>query len=138
VAPDNYAWRFEVARKTFRQLSVREGVDPAVDALWRELLATCRRQDIRVVAVIAMPEGDDYRRLYAPGTRRGAHDYFSRLCEEYGTRFVDASDWIDRRYFLDGQHLLAAGARQLTERYWHEVYLPAAVSGRCSRADAPR
>jgi hypothetical protein len=104
-------------------------IDPVPDRALRELLGLCRREGIRVAAVVTLPESSVFRGWYGPNTRRVVNDYLDRLCQEYGTRFVDASGWLPDEEFQDAHHLLPSGAVAFTARLWDTALEPSLRDG---------
>jgi hypothetical protein len=99
-------------------------VHPRTDEVLRELLDLCLREQIVVCALIRTPESSEFRGWYRPETRDLINGYLTKLAHEYGTRYVDASDWVPDPYFVDGHHLLDDGANLFTQRFWQEVVVP--------------
>jgi hypothetical protein len=95
----------------------------AVQAL-EELLAQCHREGIPV-SLVLMPEGAPFRALYSPEARAALDGLLTRLQQRWGVKVIDARTWVDDRGFWDTHHLLAAGARQFTERFGREALQPA-------------
>jgi hypothetical protein len=103
-------------------------VAPTVDLAMRELLDTCRRENISV-ALLLMPEGSDFRSWYSPSARANIDSYLDGLCAEYAIPLVDATRWLPDDCFSDSHHLLPLGANRFTERLGREV-LPVFLAGR--------
>jgi hypothetical protein len=90
------------------------------DRALRELLDTCRVQNIAVVLFL-MPESSEFRRWYPPEARHRLSDYLAVLHRQYDTPLVDARCWIEDWDFADGHHLLSWGATAFTRRFAHEA-----------------
>jgi hypothetical protein len=91
----------------------------------RDSLALCQQNNIRGVLLLS-PEGDSYRRLYAPGAQEIAGTFVRRLGEETGTTVVDARRWLAEEDFFDGEHALRQGAAKFTRRLHEEILVPLA------------
>ena len=99
------------------QLKIR----PTPDRALHDLLALCRRNSIKV-AVVVLPEGDDFRALYPPDARRAVDAYLARISRD--ATIIDARDWVPDTGFSDGHHLLPAGATEFTERFGRDALTP--------------
>lgn len=94
---------------------------PTPDRALRDLIALCRREGIKV-AVVVLPEADDFRALYPADARQSIDTYLTRLAREVPV--IDARDWISAQGFSDGHHLLPPGASTFTERLGREALAP--------------
>lgn len=93
-------------------------------AALKELLDSCRRDGIRT-AVLVMPESAMFRAWYRPGVWDVAFSYLQSLCARCDAELINAREWaVPEEEFLDGHHLLDAGARRFTERLGREVLSP--------------
>jgi hypothetical protein len=128
VAPQDYERGLQVARKQYAWSVRFPAVDATADRALREMLALCRREGIHVAALVAMPEGSEFRSWYSPETRAVINAYLGDLCREYGTRFVDASAWMPDDCFQDGHHLLRPAACRFTQRLWQTALEPCLAS----------
>jgi hypothetical protein len=88
-----------------------------------ETLRLCRSAGIPV-ALVLMPEGPAFRSWYPPGAREEITTFLAGLQRDYGTRVIDARDWIGEDDFLDSHHLLPTGARIFTRRLGDEGIAP--------------
>ena len=120
----NYPMGVAMARRAYAPLLKYDAIPPTTDRIMREMLELCRREHIHVAGLVAMPEGHSFRALYAAVTERVVRDYLNSLAADYDTRFIDARDWVDDRYFFDGHHLLSQGAEIFTARLWKEIGPP--------------
>jgi hypothetical protein len=123
-APGDYERNVEKVRETYGPHMRFTRIDPLPDRALRELLGLCRRERIRVLALVTMPESSEFRGWYGPGTRAVVNAYLDGLCREYGTRFVDALEWAPDDEFQDPHHLLPSGAHTFTSRFWRTVLAP--------------
>src|SRR5262249_44920794 len=103
-------------------------VSPVSDGALRELLATCRREGIRV-ALVGLPEAAGMRDLYPPEEWHQVAGSLLRLGREQGVPVIDARAWVGDGGFCDPVHLCHAGAAAYTERLGREVIGPL-VEGR--------
>jgi hypothetical protein len=83
-------------------------------------LGRCRSNGISA-AVILMPEAGWYRELLPADGNRLVEALAANLGSEFAVPVIDARAWCRDEDFLDGLHLLAAGAAQYTERFGREV-----------------
>jgi hypothetical protein len=106
----------------------------------RDLLGRCRREGIPVALVI-MPEASVFRSWYSPRTRQVLQRLLAEMHETYGAEIIDANRWLPDEYFVDGHHMIAAGAAAFSVRLCAEVErLLARTNGSASRgpcASAP-
>ncbi len=108
------------ARRRYARSLNHFRIDADADRALRELLDTCRAQDIAVVLFL-MPESDEFRAWYPPEARRRLSAYLAALQNEYGLASIDARDWFDKGEFSDGHHLLKRSAVTFTHRFAREV-----------------
>lgn len=105
---------------------------PRVAAGLRELLDDCRRRGVRVVFVYA-PESSGLRRACPPERASQLDNHLAELCRTFGATLVDARAWIGDAAFIDGVHLLPAGADAFTARLGRETVLPLLRTSHCRR-----
>jgi hypothetical protein len=103
-------------------------IDPVPDRAMRDFLELARKEGIEC-ALLVTPESSDYRSWYGPGALDTFKSYCAAIGEEYRLPVIDASLWIPDDQFIDGSHLLRAGADAFTERLGREVLRPL-VEGR--------
>jgi hypothetical protein len=97
---------------------------PRPDRALRQALDFCRAESWRT-ALYLMPEGPEFRRLYAPGAREEIDRYLAGLGRDYGVPVLDGRDFIpDESEFSDSHHPLPAGARRFSERFGREALGP--------------
>jgi hypothetical protein len=89
----------------------------------RAILERCRREHIRA-AVLLMPEGTAFRKLYAPGAWDQIGAFLGELSAEYGAPVIDARAWVGDGGFFDTHHLLPEGAAVFTARLAREALEP--------------
>jgi hypothetical protein len=130
VTPDQHARWLEVARQGYQPYASFTEVSPVTDGVMRDLLALCRREGIRVVGLVRMPESTEFRAWYAPHTERVVASYVDGLSREFGVPYIDASGWIPDAGFADGHHLLPGTAYMFTERFYREILGPHFGAGR--------
>jgi hypothetical protein len=124
VTPAQYREWFNNLRTGYEPLYAQFQVSPKVDAVFREMLEVCRRENIAVLGLVLMPDSSDLRGLCPPEKCALIHSYLTGLCREYHTNLIDTTSWISDNYFADGNHLLPAGARLFTDRFWREALQP--------------
>lgn len=123
--PLNRKLALEITEEAYAPLLKFNAVNPVTDRVMHELLELCRRERMEVTALLAMPEGPFFRRMYAPETQRMVTAYLTSLAAEYDTRFVDAREWIgEEENFVDSHHLLPEGAELFTAMLWERVLAP--------------
>jgi hypothetical protein len=84
-------------------------------------LARCRAENIGA-ALILMPEASWFRAITPAEGEPTLRAFIDNLAHDFGVFVIDARDWCpDEEFFLDGHHLLAAGADRFTKRYGREV-----------------
>lgn len=110
---------------------LRVGRGPAQSL--RDLVETCRREQIQVV-VVAMPESTTFRSWYSAEASSELRDFLGELHDRRGAGVVVASDWVADKEFVDGHHMTAEGSRAFTERLRDELQRllarPEGVAGR--------
>jgi hypothetical protein len=89
----------------------------------RDLLQNCRQRQV-AAALIWMPEGKLFQTWYPPTAVIEIRRYLQRLCEEFDVPLIDARNWVEDEYFVDGQHLRSLGAARFTERLGREILTP--------------
>jgi hypothetical protein len=96
-------------------------------AAWSRLVGTIGRARASGtdVVVVMMPEGSQFRRMYAPEVRAGVEMLIRRLRDEVGVTVIDAREWLDDSAFYDHHHLLPGGARTFADRFRTDALEPA-------------
>lgn len=105
---------------------------PIQRKLLDELLARCRRESIEA-ALVLMPEGTSFERLYGPQTEPALQRLLTELRGEHRVAVIDARRWVADDLFSDGHHLLPAGATAFTERFAREALPAQLASGAVQR-----
>jgi hypothetical protein len=123
LSPDERAKLEKKGRDAYSNWLANFSVADASDCALRDLLQTCRTENIGV-ALVWLPEAGKFQGLYGPTAASVADTYFHRVEHELGVPFVSARDWIADDGFLDGHHLSAAGARAFTRRLTTDVIEP--------------
>jgi hypothetical protein len=118
--PEFRAWRWAGAGRMYGDSLQRFRLGAGPAQAMRDLLARCRREHIPVALVI-MPVTKEFNALYSPEGRAELENFLAELRERYGVEVVDASDWLDKKDFDDGHHVLKAGAYKFTTRMIAEV-----------------
>ena len=119
----NAAWHEGAVRRT---LAEYQGyfVDFRIDgAALRNLLALCKREHLHA-ALILMPEGKAFRRLYPPEAWSQIESLTVRLSREFETPIINAREWMRDDDFSDAHHLLDGGAARFTDRLGREGVEP--------------
>jgi hypothetical protein len=93
-----------------------------------DALTMCRQRDIPA-ALVLMPEGKEFLKLYDGTTRSAIDGYLQAVSQTHGVPLLDARTWVEDGDFCDGHHLLPRGARVFTERLGREA-LPALLAER--------
>ena len=88
-----------------------------------ELLSRCERDGIRT-ALILMPEGSEFRRLYSPEMNAAIEAVLAHFRERFGAPIIDARSWMDDSHFYDMHHLLPEGAREFSAKLAKEGIAP--------------
>jgi hypothetical protein len=110
-----YPQRFQKVQACFGPILHDYAVDERARLALRDLLELCRSEGLRV-ALLYMPEGDDFRQLYSPVARKRSDKVLAELRKEHPVPVIDARSWMANDDFLDGFHLLTAGAYRFTDR----------------------
>jgi Protein of unknown function (DUF1574) len=87
------------------------------------LLDICRQNQIPVALVI-MPEGNDFRSHYAPRLREQLQTLICRMAQDRHVPLHDASDWVPDQDFSDSHHVLPSGAATFTQHLMREAIEP--------------
>jgi hypothetical protein len=136
VPPEIYRNGVKVAQEGYRWACQFDKVNATTDRVLRDLLDLCRRENIHVAALVRMPEGKDFRDLYAPPTEALITSYLTKLAEDYDTHYVDASCWMPEGSFVDSHHLIRPAAQAFSRRFWAEIVQPQ-LEGRSIRPHVP-
>jgi hypothetical protein len=80
------------------------------------------------VRLVLMPEGTPFHSWYGPGVDDRLMTLLSDVANTYHAPLIDARQWLSDELFSDGHHMLAAGAKQFTERLCREVIRPAVTA----------
>jgi hypothetical protein len=124
VTPKQYASGLDRACREHGVLLHGTTINRQADRIYRLMLELCRHNGIEVLGLITMPESSEFRQWYQPETRALIDGYLTQLCQEQGTRYISAKEWLPNSRFADGHHLLPAGAHEFTARLWREVLQP--------------
>lgn len=107
--PERYQAALNTARREYAaELSDFELGGPSCQAL-REMLEICRAEDMPV-ALVLMPEGDEFRSWYPPGAWDQIDAFLKGLSDEFSVALINGREWIGEDDFLDSHHLLVPGA----------------------------
>ena len=99
-------------------------VSRTYDVLLRDLLDLCAKESVDVLGLVIMPESRTFRAWYPVGTARLIRSYTRELAAEYGTRMIDAGDWLPDSEFLDHHHVMDTGAEHYSDRLRAEYIRP--------------
>jgi hypothetical protein len=125
VPEETYHRGFEVARKQYQKpLSELTEVNSTYEHAMRALVSYCQSQNIRVRALIFMPESSAFRAFYGPGVEKFTYDYMRDLCAQWDIPLVDARSWCPDDCFIDGHHLTLRGSQHFSRRFHAEVLAP--------------
>jgi hypothetical protein len=86
-------------------------VDAVSDRALRDLVARCRAEGV-AVALAWAPESPTYRALYTPAGHATAAAYHRSLLTEPDLAVFPAPEHLDEEDFMDGIHLMRAGAEK--------------------------
>ncbi len=81
----------------------------------RDMLGLCAERGIRA-AVVLMPESSAFRGWYGPAGYAEVTAHAQRLTADFGVRLYDAREWVPDGGFVDGHHMIPAGANTFTDR----------------------
>jgi hypothetical protein len=99
-------------------------IHPEVVKVFDDLIATCHSRGI-ALAFLMMPEADEFRAWYGPGTHAAIAGLLDHLRERGAPRVFDAREWVaDQVMHYDGSHLLLEGAEVFSERFAAECLMP--------------
>ena len=99
-------------------------VNRTYDVLLRDLLDFCAKEQVEVLGLVIMPESRTFRSWYPENTTVLIRNYTRELATEYGTRMIDAGDWLPDSQFLDHHHVMDPGAEQFSDRLRAEYIRP--------------
>jgi hypothetical protein len=99
-------------------------IDPHAWCKLLEIIRSAQRNGIHVVCV-TMPEGSEFRRMFAGAPTRTPDQLVRRLKAEARVPVIDARDWLEDSAFFDQHHLLPDGAAAFAERFRWEGVEPA-------------
>lgn len=120
VTPAERAALFDSQTRFYAARLRRPTVAPVSACATDALLATCRRGGVRG-ALLLMPEGDEFRRLYGPAVRDALTGWVRRVAAAAGVPVIDAGDWLTEVQMADSHHALLPGAEAFTRRLAAEV-----------------
>jgi hypothetical protein len=135
VVPSHDPWGYEIAEPLTAAVRAREvattvrmylgglprfrlGRGPS--QAMRDLMELCRREQIPVVLVLT-PESTTFHSWYAPEGLAAALRMLEELRRTYGAEVIDATRWVPDEDFIDGHHVLPAGAEVFTTRLREEL-----------------
>lgn len=95
---------------------------PGAVAALQDLLTCCKEHHIPTTLLL-MPESTTYREVCRAKVRPGIDAFLSELVRTRKISLIDARDWVADDDFLDGHHLLPAGADAFTRRFGRELRL---------------
>jgi hypothetical protein len=93
------------------------------DRALRATLDLCRREGIQA-AVVVLPEGPEFRSWYPREALARVGTYLECLRRECRVPVIDARAWVPESGFMDGHHLLPAGATRFTSQLGRAVLPP--------------
>jgi hypothetical protein len=91
--------------------------------LLEQMLRNCRKQGVRA-ALLLMPEGSEFRRLWSPSMTAAIDGMIADLKHRYGVAVIDARTWIADEFFIDMHHLRWDGAGYFSQRLARESIRP--------------
>jgi hypothetical protein len=109
-------------REYFHALQNFKVADKSRQAM-HEFMETCKANDLPVL-VYLMPEGEEFRSWYKPGTAEAIDEYLNSLKEDYNVEVVDSRSWLEERCFFDSHHLLQPGAHRFSVKFSKEYLQP--------------
>jgi hypothetical protein len=101
----------------------RQEIDPLFPRAYRELVETCRREQIPVM-LVRMPETRYMREKAPPAFRERIDGCFETLSRETGAPIVDGRTWVGDADFVDAFHLLPSGSVSFSRRLERECLEP--------------
>ncbi|HJT31331.1 MAG TPA: hypothetical protein VJ783_04725 [Pirellulales bacterium] len=104
----------EVARLKYAGVLANFRFGPGADALL-EIVRLCRKRSLPA-ALVLMPEGREFASWYSPAARRKVDQFIEQTAHDYHLPVMDARRWMDETQFFDSHHLLAAAARNFSQR----------------------
>ncbi|MGH7224366.1 MAG: hypothetical protein ACRELF_14140, partial [Gemmataceae bacterium] len=107
---------FKMYGETLRNF--RLGAKPA--QAMRDVIARCRQEHIPV-ALVLMPIAPEFRELFPPPGRAELKNFLAELRADYGIDVIDATNWVEKKDFDDGHHVLKEGAYVFTTKLIAEV-----------------
>lgn len=132
VASEERGRLIERYRRVYERRLGRYQVAKSPDLALRNILALCQHERMRATVVV-LPEGEVFRDLYPESTLQAVRTYLDGIRRECGVEVVDARDWVGDDGFMDGHHLLPAGATVFTRRLGHDVVQPRLAEAELSR-----
>jgi len=94
----------------------------------RALLNRCQEESVPV-ALVLMPEGSSFRKLYGPRAEPALQAFLGDLCREHDLLLIDGRRWVGDDLFVDGHHLLPDGAVAFTERFRRNALVVRTAAG---------
>ena len=116
--------RGKVNPKNFQPHTGFTEINRSYDVMLRDLLDLCAKERVEVLGLVIMPESATFRAWYPEGTRLLIRNYTLELATRYGTRMIDAGDWLPDSQFLDHHHVMDPGAEQFSDRLRAEFIRP--------------
>jgi hypothetical protein len=122
--PDEWPALVAIAHDVYDPFYKSFEIDPHAWGRLLEIIRSAQGDGMHVVCVM-MPEGSEFRRMFAGEPTQGPGELARRLKEEVHVPVIDARDWLDDSAFFDQHHLLPHGAAALADRFRKEAVQPA-------------
>lgn len=90
-------------------------ISASADRAMREAVAVARAHGARV-GFVFLPESSEFRSWYPPEAERLAQEHLAAISRELAVPVINARQWIDDGYFVDGFHLSRVGAGEFTRK----------------------
>jgi hypothetical protein len=114
--PETRSKRVEHCETIYRAQFNGYSIHPIADRALRESVALARSHGANV-ALVWLPEANEFRSWIPPDAERMAQEHLTRLRQELDVPLIDARRWMADGYLVDGFHLSRLGAAEFTKRF---------------------
>jgi hypothetical protein len=109
-----------LAKSYYTPLFETWSLHPKAVRATRELIETCQRERIPLT-FLWLPESSEFRSWYPSSVLHTSTQFWKELGQTPNCTLIDAREWVDDVYLVDGFHLTQTGAARFSERLGEEL-----------------